>query len=587
MAQGIGQITFEELSSDLQQIIGSGGTGEGSAQAILSLSDIGLVDADFSPTDLGDNCLKIVKAMGVNKILNCFLDRDAEPNLSASINTKTNLPDGLLTVRTSENELVPNQFYYYPNQSTAVYYWSFDNELRYAGKLYHEGHKPTPEEIGAITQEDIDKVNAHLLTNTINTETESVYTMPIDIQYNCSYIIKTEQSPNAAHTNIKIRTNLGDCILKVANTDTPPTMRNAGFNDFNAGLQTTLVYFCTKDDVNYCIITSMPYRAIGSVLTLDDLGFINEDFSETDANLNIKKIIDRMGKYRQLTELLDYNRFANLYRSLERHFNLTWSGCTFTMSTTDSSKAANPIYIYPNEEVDIYYMTYDNTLKEGRNLKGDMLKLSDLKFVNEDFSVDDLSGNIKKIIDKMGPYKHLLGVPFDDANRLSNLDKSISNYLGLRIGIDAWWQIEITTSRDGLLPNIIDIYGNSSRFYFFRLHWDNELIFIGKMTFEITDLVQEGTMLKNGWKRYPGHQEVRLTKAASMVHLTGYVTVGKVDGGTTIIEMPGSYRPSVPVAIDLPQIQLRVGVDGKLTVYSSNIPQGSRMSLNGISWIVR
>lgn len=100
----------------------------------------------------------------------------------------------------------------------------------------------------------------------------------------------------------------------------------------------------------------------GELLTLADLGLVNADFSPTDADGNIKKIIDKMGAYKTLCCFI-YDDYKNLDDSLTAFLNVGKKAWTLHITTATDTYVPSPIYLYANGAKDAHLLTYDNTLQ--------------------------------------------------------------------------------------------------------------------------------------------------------------------------------------------------------------------------------
>ncbi len=107
---------------------------------ILTLDDLDLKDSDFSNEDLSENLKKIITKMGENKILVDVTSNGKYPNIGQSIsaNYSNIYKGGTFNIITSDSAFTANTMHYYPNNSTEIHYFNWDNELRYGGKLIAE-----------------------------------------------------------------------------------------------------------------------------------------------------------------------------------------------------------------------------------------------------------------------------------------------------------------------------------------------------------------------------------------------------------------------------------------------------------------
>lgn len=104
----------------------------------------------------------------------------------------------------------------------------------------------------------------------------------------------------------------------------------------------------------------------GSTVSLAELGLKNADFSPTDADANFKKILDAMGRDRTFADFA-YDYYRNLDDSITSLFGEggAWTIC---ITTSKNETVPNPIYCYPNQKADAYYLSYDNWLRIGGKL---------------------------------------------------------------------------------------------------------------------------------------------------------------------------------------------------------------------------
>lgn len=99
---------------------------------------------------------------------------------------------------------------------------------------------------------------------------------------------------------------------------------------------------------------------------------------------------------------------------------------------------------------------------------------------------------------------------------------------------------------------------------------------------------EEGITLFNGWSQFPGHQACKVVRHGNRCFLSGMVKKGVIEGGTTILNVPPSFRPQNVVNVLVhEEYGFYLATDGNLILtwhkYSS---VDEWYSLDGLSWEV-
>lgn len=97
--------------------------------------------------------------------------------------------------------------------------------------------------------------------------------------------------------------------------------------------------------------------------TLTELGFSDSDFSNEDFELNVLKIIQKIGANNHIHFYCYNGSFNNINQSIKAYLKTGIDGFGVVVDSTSNTACSNPIYVYPNNTSDVYLFNYDNSLR--------------------------------------------------------------------------------------------------------------------------------------------------------------------------------------------------------------------------------